>query len=162
MQIKRLGSDKFEIKNKDVCIEISKKLIVNGFEFPGPGEYEKGGVIISGIADGGDGNVIFNLMFEEINICYLGHITHELNEDEIKQIGNVDILFLPLGEEGTLNVKLALKLLSNIDPRVVIPMLYSDLTEFLKSEASFEEAEVYKVKKTDLPSEERKIVIIRQ
>lgn len=160
MQIKCLGQKKFEIRTKDIVLVLDGNVSVNGFIFLGPGEYEKNGVIISGIAD--DKNTIFTLRLEEMNLGYLGRINHDLTEEEAKQIGDVDILFLPLGLEGSADIKTALKLLAKIDPRIVIPMLYSDLKEFKKSEGiSNGELDVLKIKKIDLPEEERKVIILK-
>lgn len=160
MQIKYFGGDKFEIKSKDLEVNLSEKVSINGFEFPGPGEYEKAGVIMSGIDDGQ--NTIHVLSVEDMDICYLGKINHALSEEEAKQIGNVDILFLPLGESGSINVKMATKIISAVDPRVVIPMLYSDLTEFKKSEGIVDgELDVFKIRKSELPETERRIVILK-
>jgi len=159
MQIKYLGGEKFEIKSKDVRIELGYKIRVNNFEFPGPGEYEKSGVFIEGVVD--DGNTIYLVRVDEINICYLGNISHELKEDTAKEIGNVDILFAPLGEDGSLPTQKSLGIISKIDPRIVIPMLYADLSEFKKSEGiSDGEIDVLKIKKADLPENERMNVIL--
>lgn len=159
MQIKYLGSDKFEIKSKDVEVRLEDKVTVNGFEFPGPGEYEKSGVILSGIDDGE--NVIYVLSLEEINLCYLGKINHVLSEESAKQIGDVDILFLPLGEKNSADVKTATKIISAVDPKIVIPMLYANLDEFKKTEGMVDgEVDILKIKKADLPQDEREIFIL--
>lgn len=159
MQIKYLGREKFEIRTKETKIDLGYRIFVNNFELPGPGEYEKGGVFVEGISD--NGNIIYVLKVEEMNVCYLGKITRDLKEEEAKEIGNVDILFLPLGEDGSVTTKKALDLVTKIDPRIVIPMLYNDLTEFMKSEGiSDGEIDVLKIKKADLPEEERKVVIL--
>lgn len=161
MNIRYLGGDKFEIKSKDLEVILSDKVSINGFAFPGPGEYEKAGVIMSGIDDGK--NTIYALSIEEMDICYLGKINHDLSEDEAKQIGSVDILFLPLGDDGSVNTKIATKILSEIDPRVVIPMLYTDLAEFKKSEGITDgELDLLKIRKIDLPEAERRIVILKK
>jgi len=160
MQIKYQGGDKFEIKSKDLVINLSDKVTINGFVFPGPGEYEKAGVIMSGIDDGS--NTIYTMTVEDMDICYLGHLAHDLSEDEGKQIGNVDILFLPLGDADTVQVKAATKIISKIDPRLIIPMLYTDLTEFKKSEGVTDgETDQLKIRKIDLPETEREIVILK-
>lgn len=160
MQIKYRGADQFEIKAKDLELILADKVIINDFTFPGPGEYEKGGVILNSISD--DDNTIHVARIEEMNLCHLGHIKHDLSEDDVKQIGDIDILFLPLGQEGSVNLKTALKLLSKIDPRIVIPMLYDDISEFKKSEGVTDsEVEVLKIRKSDLPEEERQVVILK-
>lgn len=159
MQIRYLGKDNFEIKSKEVTLLVDNKVTINDFVFPGPGEYEKAGVILNCIADGE--NIIHVARFEEMNLCHLGHINHDLTEDETKQIGNVDILFLPLGQENSADQKIALKLLSKIDPKIVIPMLYDDLAEFKKSEGITDgEIDCLKIKKSDLPEEERQVIIL--
>ena len=160
MQIKCLGSKKFEIRAKDIDLLLDGDVSINGFIFPGPGEYEKNGVIVNGIADGE--NTISTLRLEEINLGYLGLINHDLTEEEAKQIGDIDILFLPLGLEGSADMKTALKLLAKIDPKIVIPMLCSDLSEFKKSEGiSDGELDILKIKKADLPEEERQVFILK-
>lgn len=160
MQIKYKGGNHFEIKSKDLDIVLSDKVTINNFTFPGPGEYEKGGVILNGIID--QDNTIYTARVEDMNLCYLGNIKNDLSEEEIKQIGNVDILFLPLGEMDTIDLKIALKLLSKVDPHIVIPMLYSDLTEFKKSEGITDgEVDILKIKKSDLPEEGRQVIILK-
>lgn len=160
MQIKYFGRDKFEIKVNQGLIALDSHLAINGFDLSGPGEYEKSGVVVLGIPDGQ--NTIYLIRAEEMTVCHLGHIARELPESEIKEIGDVDILFLSLGEEGTLPAKKALSLLSKIDPKIVIPMLFSDLSEFKKSEGlSDGEVDILKIKPADLPEDERKIVILK-
>lgn len=160
MQIKYLGAEKFELKTKDVRIMLAYDILINDFELNGPGEYEKSGVFIEGIAD--NGNTIYLIKAEDINLCYLGKISHDLREDEAKEIGNVDVLFVPMGEDGSLPTKKALDLISKIDPRIVIPMLYTDLSEFMKSEGITDgEMELFKVKKSELPEDERQNVILK-
>lgn len=161
MQIKYKGGDKFEIKSKDVDVVFAGGVSINGFAFPGPGEYEKAGVILNGISDGN--NTIYVAKIEEMNLGYLNKISHDLTEDETKAIGDIDILIIPLGEEGTTDIKTALKIISKIDPRVVIPMLYDgDLAEFKKSEGITDgETDSLKIRKADLPEEERQIAILK-
>lgn len=160
MQVKYLGNEKFEVRSRDAKIDLGYTVKVNDYEFAGPGEYEKNGVFVEGIAD--NGNTIYVIHADDLSICYLGKIAHDLRESEAKEIGDVDILFVPLGEEGSVPTKKALSLISLIDPRIVIPMLYSDLSEFMKSEGIHDgEQEVLKVKKSDLPSDQRMNVILK-
>lgn len=160
MQIKYLGSEKFELRTGQTIVNLSYSVSVDGFKFPGPGEYEKGGVSVVGIPNGD--NTLYVLRVEDTNLCYLGKLSSELSSGEIKELGNIDILFLPLGLDSTLPVKKALDLVTKIDPRMVIPMLYDDLTEFKKGEGVEDgETEVLKIKKSELPEEERKTVILR-
>lgn len=161
MQIRYKGHEKFEIKTRETKIDVGFKIAINDFVLPGPGEYEKNGIFVEGISD--DANTIYLLKAEEINICYLGKTSHDLNEEEAKEIGDVDILFVPLGEEGSLDVKRAVSLISKIDPIIVIPMLYSSLDDFKKSEGITDgETDILKIKKSDLVEGERRNVILKQ
>lgn len=159
MTIKYLGGEKFEIKTGQTMLNLGYTMSIGDFVLPGAGEYEKSSVGVTAMPDGE--NTIFLIRSEEINLCYLGRINRELPEAEVKEIGNVDILFLPLGEDGTLSAKKAAALVNKIDPRIVIPMLYTSLDEFKKDEGiSDGEMEALKIKKSDLPEEERRIVIL--
>lgn len=160
MQIQYKGSDNFEIKLKDAVLKLGARVSIDDFVLPGPGEYEKRGVSVFAIPD--DTNTIYTVHVEEMSLCFLGHLNHDLKEEETKQIGNVDILFLPLGAENTLEMKKALGVLSKIDPRVVVPMLYTDIEEFKKSEGVADgEFDVLKIKKADLPEEQRAFFVLK-
>ena len=160
MQITYLGKEKFEIKTKDAKIILSDKLEIDDFVIDGPGEYERKGVFVQAIKPNGDG-CIYVVNTETINLCYTGLIREMISDEAIKEIGDIDILFVPLGDEGTMDVKKASTLISKIDPRTVIPMLYTDISEFKKAEGIVEEdLETLKIKKIDLPDEERKFYIL--
>ena len=162
MQINYLEGGDFEIRTKDAKILLTPKEIdVMGFKIRGAGEYERKGVFIEGVYADGAGEV-FVIRAEGVNICYPGIITGVVSDEASKQIGDIDILFLPLGEMGSLSLKDAEKLIAKIDPRVVIPMLYQDITPFSETNNIKEpEIDSYKFKKTELPEEERKFVILK-
>ncbi len=161
MKINYLGQDKFLIKSKDVKIELKGSVDIEDFIIDGPGEYERKNVFVEGIGKDSS-QTVFVIRAEDLRLCYLGRLKKLLSDEEIKRIGDTDILFVPLGEEGTLELKKANEIITKIDPRIVIPMLYSDLSKFKEIEGvSNGEVESYKVKKADLPSEERNIVIIK-
>ncbi len=160
MQIRYLGGGKFEVKSGENRILFNDGVSVDGFKFPGPGEYEKAGISLTGIAD--DNNTVYVARVEEVNLCHLGKMVGVPNQEKIKEIGDIDILFLPLGESGTLPATKALDVAVKIDPRILIPMLYADLTEFKKSEGVDDgELPLLKIRRADLPEEERRIVILK-
>ena len=160
MQILYKGKEKFEIKLKDAVVSLGYNVKIDDFDLPGPGEYEKKGISVFAIPD--QDNTINVVHAEDLTLCHLGRLTHELTEEEAKQIGDIDIVFLPLGDDNTLELKKGLKVLSNIDPRVVIPMLYTDISEFKKSEGMVDgEFDVLKIKKSELPEEQRSIYILK-
>ncbi|OPZ23506.1 MAG: metal-dependent hydrolase [bacterium ADurb.BinA186] len=161
MQITYLGAEKFEVKTRDAKLILSDEVDIDDFKISGPGEYERKGVFIQAIRPNG-GGCIFIINTESMAVCYTGKIREMISDDAVKEIGDIDILILPLGEEGTIDIKKASTLISKIDPRTVIPMLYSDISGFKKMEGIVEEdLDTLKVKKADLPDEERKFFILK-
>ncbi len=101
--------------------------------FSEPGEYEVGGVVITGIEsfhDESSGsqrgkNTIFHMLFDNLNIVHLGDLGQsKLTEEQITQIGDVDILLIPVGSIFTINGKVASDIVSQLEPKIIIPMHY--------------------------------------
>ena len=69
-------------------------------------------------------NTIFCFTVDGINLCHLGDLGHELGQEEIAQIGNVDILLIPIGGFFTIDAKLAGKVADDLKPKVIAPMHY--------------------------------------
>lgn len=99
-----------------------------------PGEYEISGVVIHGIAarshmdEGGKKSaVIYTINADDMRIAVLGHIYPDLSEDQLEQIGQVDIAIVPVGNSGyTMDGVGALQVIKKIEPKVVIPTHYAD------------------------------------
>ena len=98
----------------------------------GPGEYEIGGVLVLGIATYHDAvqgkakgkNTVYLMEVDGVNICHLGDIGHMLTDQQIEEIGKVDILMVPVGGVSTINANMAAQTIRKIEPKVVIPMHY--------------------------------------
>lgn len=163
MIIKYNGEEKFEIKTSEAKVSLGQAGIdIEGFVINTPGEYERRGVSVQGITLDGEQKPIYILHAEEMTICYPDGLNRELDEEIVKLIGDIDILFVPLGESGSMPLKLAQKFISDIDPRVVIPMLYSDIEQFKSAEGIADgEVDQLKIKKAELPVEERKFYILK-
>jgi len=102
------------------------------FVIDAPGEYEIGGAFIDGITSFHDNskggkrgkNIIFNYELEGITLCHLGDLGHELDSSQIDEIDDVDILFIPVGGNVTIDAETALKVVNQIEPKIIIPMHY--------------------------------------
>jgi L-ascorbate metabolism protein UlaG (beta-lactamase superfamily) len=98
----------------------------------GPGEYEIGGIFITGIGTFHDNkrgelrgkNTIYTIEIDGLTLCHLGDLGHRLSPQLIQDVGNVDILFLPVGEVSTISLDIALELVGQLEPRLIIPMHY--------------------------------------
>lgn len=99
-----------------------------------PGEYEVKGVNINGIlsfhdeAKGSERgrNTIFVIEIENLKLCHLGDLGAELDSGQLEAIDGVDVLFIPVGGKYTIDPKTAVKVISDIEPKIVIPMHYAD------------------------------------
>ena len=70
-------------------------------------------------------NSMFLIEAEGITFCHLGDLGHDLNDDQIKQFGKVDVLMLPIGGTYTINGEVAKKLVEKLKPRLyILPMHY--------------------------------------
>ena len=69
-------------------------------------------------------NIIFKFNADGINFCHLGDLGHDLDEETISEIGDVDILFIPVGGTYTIDAEQAWDLANKIKPRIIVPMHY--------------------------------------
>ena len=97
-----------------------------------PGEYEVAGISIFGVptfhdeskgAERGK-NIIFTIVLDHLRVCHLGDLGHTLTDQDISQIGTVDVLLIPVGGVFTINPTQAVEVISSIEPSFVIPMHY--------------------------------------
>ncbi len=70
-------------------------------------------------------NVVFKYTIDGINICHLGDLGHLLSTEQLKQIGEVDVLLIPVGGVFTIDAEAALKVIAQLKPTVTIPMHYN-------------------------------------
>jgi len=73
--------------------------------------------------DPGD-NIVMCFEVDNIKICHLGALGHKLTDEQVKEIGKVDILMVPVGGVSTLPANDAYEVCNQIKPRVIIPMQY--------------------------------------
>ncbi|MHB1132734.1 MAG: MBL fold metallo-hydrolase [Chloroflexota bacterium] len=98
----------------------------------GPGEYEIGGVFITGVqtwhdAEGGSKrgrNTAYLFELDDIVVCHLGDLGHVLSTEQVELMSNADVLLIPVGGGFTINAAQAAEVISLIEPRIVIPMHY--------------------------------------
>ncbi|WGI17395.1 MBL fold metallo-hydrolase [Methanonatronarchaeum sp. AMET-Sl] len=69
-------------------------------------------------------NLIYKFKLDNKTICHLGDLGHIPNQKTIKKIGNIDILFIPVGGNFTINAEEAKQIINLIKPKIAIPMHY--------------------------------------
>jgi L-ascorbate metabolism protein UlaG (beta-lactamase superfamily) len=116
---------RFALNDKDALINIES-----------PGEYEIGDFSIHGIGatrhldaeSDEQRTTIYRIEVGDVRIALIGNISPiKLTEEQLENIGLIDILIVPVGGNGyTLDATSAVSLLRQIDPKVVIPVHYAD------------------------------------
>lgn len=146
------------------------------FVVAGPGEYERHGVSVHGYLTktqyGGKGerlNTVYTVSLDGVKLCFLGPLDDaSLSEEIQEEIGNPDILFVPIGDADVLSPTEAYKLSLALEPKVIIPMHYAPsgngtLKKFLK-EAGAEKAELLPkltVKKKEIEEKEGEVIVLQ-
>lgn len=162
--------------HNNIGIATGDPVIING-----PGEYEVRDVFIYGKQayhddnNGKDRGVITMYLIEEdgLKLAHLGDIGQKrLTDDQLEFLDDVDILLLPVGGKYTINAQEASEILSEVEPRIVVPMHYKmpGLKMDLDSVDNFvkeiglnpEKMDELKVTRDSLPSEDLKLVILNK
>lgn len=152
----------------------------NPFLIGGPGEYEVKDVKIDGIPgyhDSDNGkqrgkNTVYQIRAEGMSILHCGDLGHPLTDKQLEYIGNVDILLVPVGGTYTMGPEEAGSLVSQVEPKIIIPMHYKTskhnksfsevlpLDNFLKEiGGTVREEKSLKIKRENLPLETEVVVL---
>lgn len=147
--------------------------------FDAPGEYSVKGITLVGLPSFRDTelgavrgrNTVFLIESEEMRLCFLGALGHELEPSMIEKFGDVDILFVPVAGTDTLNLDITEDLIRKIEPKIIIPMHYAlpGMKTELPDEKRFctmlgnctdEVVAKYNVKKKDLDGKNMEIILL--
>lgn len=138
-----------------------------------PGEFEVKGVYVQGVELAPSTLFVFDV--EGLRLVHAGSMKEPLSNDVLERLGDVDLLFLPVGGGPTLDPEAAVKVVNEMEPRVVVPMYFATpglnvpdkllpATAFLREMGAsrVEPVERLSLKKRDLAEEETKVVVFRQ
>ncbi len=106
----------------------------------GPGEYEVGGVFITGIPmaaetkgkNGKVSNTLYLFDFDGLTVAHLGDLAFVPSQSQIEDLGPVDLALVPVGGGGALSPAQAAEVISLIEPKLVVPMHYKTGKEKVK------------------------------
>jgi len=150
----------------------------NPFIINTAGEYEIKGIFIEGVESAHDEkngseygeNIIYRIEMEDISITHLGDLGHVLDAKQLEKLEGTNILLIPVGGKYTINAAKAVEVISQIEPRIVIPMHYkvpglkSDIEgveKFIKElGVKPRNEEKLKIFKKDLPVEDMELVVL--
>ncbi|MGE5249988.1 MAG: MBL fold metallo-hydrolase [Bacteroidota bacterium] len=146
----------------------------------GPGEFEIGGVFITGVQTDGAGgkkkmdntprNTLYVFDYDGITVAHLGDLQQVPSQAEIEALGTVNVALVPVGGGGGLNAAKAAEVISLLEPGIVVPMHYAtpdakvsldSLNKFIKEMGLSKPASQpsLKITRSGLPDETRVVVL---
>ncbi len=146
----------------------------NSFIIANPGEYEIKGVFVYGIPANGEVGTqksIYLIEIDGVRLAHLGTLKQaKLSQSQLERLEGIDILLLPVGGGDALGAKQAAEVISQLEPRVVVPMNYKtpgvkiklDILDVFKKEVSakFETVDKLRISRKDLPEEETRFIVL--
>jgi L-ascorbate metabolism protein UlaG (beta-lactamase superfamily) len=155
-----------DVRGSPQVIRGAGKHLAKGIEFKGVASFHDD----SGGSQRGPNN-IFCFTVNGVRVCHLGDLGHILSDQQLAEIGEVDVLLTPMAGNFTLDAAGATKVMEQIKPRVVIPMHYqtdkcptfpvTDVEPFLAGKTNVKRMDVSEVelKKEELPSATEIVVL---
>ena len=71
-------------------------------------------------------NTIFCFTLDGVRVCHLGDLGHRLSDADVAEIGEIDVLLIPVGGHFTVDAAAATETCDALKPRVVIPMHFKN------------------------------------
>jgi L-ascorbate metabolism protein UlaG (beta-lactamase superfamily) len=107
--------------------------ITAGLTLTRPGEYEYHGVLTAGVRTFHDGergasrgeNIVFAVEIDGVHVGHLGDLGHLLTEEQLSELGPVDVLLVPVGGQTTISPAEAAEVVAQVSPKIVIPMHFA-------------------------------------
>jgi L-ascorbate metabolism protein UlaG (beta-lactamase superfamily) len=150
----------------------------------GPGEFEIGGVFITGIStrhtpdssgkkkktEAKDANTLYLMDFNGLTVAHLGDLDYVPTQQQIENLGAVDVALVPIGGGSGLTASQAAEVISLLEPSIVVPMHYrtpeislklETLNKFVKEMglSAPKPLELLKITRADLPEETHVVVL---
>ncbi len=138
-----------------------------------PGEYDVKGFTFTGIPlKQADGFVsVFLIEAEDMRILNLTHISEwNLSENDLAELGDIDVLLIPVGGNTVLTAAQAAKVVNEVEPKLVIPSSFKapglifdfdPVEKFVKEMGGkVEQLDKISFKRRDLPEEGARLVVL--
>lgn len=100
--------------------------------FRAPGEYEYNGIVVRGVMTPLPAgvpherrNVAYTIEMDGVNLCHLGDLALPLTTRQVDELKPVDVVMAPAGGQCAIGPDQALQTIQDLDPRIVIPMHFS-------------------------------------
>lgn len=156
--------------NDDVAQPAEGKKV---FSITHAGEYEASGVFVNGIfapTKSYPEHTMYRILLDDVAVGFLGALDRKLTDAEIEALGDIHVLIVPVGGDDVLSPDTAADVVSQVEPRVVIPAYchtdglktkHGTVESFIKSLGVTPSRESkYKVTKSSLPADDMALVIL--
>ncbi len=178
LQLPKLRADLVTVSHERPGHNAAERITGDPKILRGPGEYEIKNVFITASTtyhrrrkdEALERNIIFFLDFGDFTVGHLGDVGEVPTQAEIEELnlGEVDVLMVPVGGGATLDPTRAVEVIALFEPKIVIPMhfqqpqLAADWSNELEPVEKFlrelgvsapEPQEMLKVSKSSLPEE---------
>ncbi len=129
---RNLKADVVTISHDALGYNFVKAVKVGRRVIDGPGEFEIGGVFVTGVRrvskkekeNGAVRKTHYVFNFDGLTIAHLGNMATVPSQAQVEELGSVNIALVPVGGGGALNPSMAAEVISLIEPSIVIPMHY--------------------------------------
>ncbi|MBW6466095.1 MAG: MBL fold metallo-hydrolase [Brevefilum sp.] len=176
----KLRAEVVTISCDDPAHNYLKAIRGKAFEISGPGEYEIGGVFVTGVringskkksSPEGTRNTVYLIDYSGLTVAHLGELNSVPSQTEVEGLGEVNIALVPIGGQTSLNAAKAAEVISLLEPSIVIPMHYGmsgslvkldPLSKFLKEMGltSVETEESIKLTSSSTLPEETRVMVL--
>jgi len=159
--------------------EVLERVNEGAFVVRGPGEYERKGIAVRGIQAAQDSQKgrelglcsIYCVIAEDLSVCHLGALGQErLTSEQLEAIGDPDILVIPVGGQSAMDLKVAVEIATQIEPKIIIPVQYAvpgakyeagSLEKFVKEIGlTPQKTDTFRVTKKLLPVDQTQLVVL--
>ena len=148
------GKENFSLKTRGKTVRIGSEISLGDLKIATPGEYESGGVQVE-VIDG-----IIEILSEKMTIGWIKK-AKVLSDQELERLNGIDVLLIGVGGGEFSETKTAIEVINQIEPAIVIPIYEKDLESFVKEEGvTAQSQDQLKLTQNDLPSEERKVIVL--
>jgi L-ascorbate metabolism protein UlaG (beta-lactamase superfamily) len=175
------GLGKFSAKADVVALTGPDEVrVAEALMIDAPGEYEVKGTSITGVParlhidEDGHRGTVYSILVDGVNVVVTGNIDGKLDEDQVENLGQVDVLVVPVGGHGlTLDAEGAAAVVTQLEPGYVVPVHYDDgstkypvpqdtVDKFLKEMGSSPEPESkLRINQKEAPAETQVVLLTR-
>ncbi|MCA9912904.1 MAG: MBL fold metallo-hydrolase [Anaerolineae bacterium] len=175
----KLKGDVVTISHNEPGYNAAEQVKGQRYILGGPGEYEIGGVFVTGIPmhyhDESKGDYRYNVAYlfkypNDISVLHLGNLAHVPDQSTIQDLGEIHAALVPVGGKGTLNAAQAAEVIALIEPYYIVPMHYQlpglaleldPVEKFVKAMgvSAVEEQDALRLNSTVLPEQPEVVVL---